>query len=779
MQRLGWILAGVLAAVSVGAQPALPRYVQAVVEWEGDDALSRLLSHPIPWEDGRWQGRSAWEGPLTADEAAQLQKEGFRVTIQIEDLAQYYIDRNAGVAAEAVGTEGCSDPFYGVPLPDPAGFSLGSMGGFFTLEEIYAHLDSMRARFPHLISAKQPIDTFTTHEGRPIYYVKISDNPDADEDEPAILFTALHHAREPAGASQLIYFMYTLLENYATHPAIQWLVDHTEIYIIPCVNPDGYYFNQITYPQGGGLWRKNRRRNADGSYGVDLNRNYGFHWGYDNQGSSPVPSSQVYRGPAPFSEPETRAVRFLCMQDSFRIALNYHTYSNLLIYPWGFAPDSLTPDSAYYRALAAELVKHNRYFAGTGDQTVGYIVNGDSDDWMYGDSSKPKIFAMTPEVGSFAQGFWPKSSDILPLCRQTRWMNLAALAAVHNYMGLRHQPPSLLTASSGTLTYDVTPLGFDSGTATLTVQSLSPEWVIDSTPRTYSGPLAQPITDSVSYTVIAPPAPGTVLRYVIRRAFGPYEFTDTFAVTWGPFVVQFADSFAGMMPHWTTTGWALSSTVFHSPPYSITESPGGNYANNTYAVLLLDTVFYYPANSALYLSFWARWDLEPNYDRVRLQIQPLHQNEWTDLCAPHMTRSQWTGYTGRQDEWVHEVLDLSDWTGRPFRLRFVFWSDQNVTADGFYLDDIALLTHPPIPSGIASRPSDALQAFSTSGEIRIRKPREPGRLTLYTLQGKRIAHLDADGSPTLTWPIHLPPGGYLLTFSGSGNFATCVFGHVK
>ncbi len=94
-----------------------------------------------------------------------------------------------------------------------------------------------------------------------------------------MLYTALTHAREPASVQQLLYFMYYILENYGVDDEITDIVDNTELYFVPCVNPDGYVYNQMESPQGGGMWRKNRRNNGDGSFGVDLNRNFGYKWG--------------------------------------------------------------------------------------------------------------------------------------------------------------------------------------------------------------------------------------------------------------------------------------------------------------------------------------------------------------------------------------------------------------------------------------------------------------------------------------------------------------------
>src|SRR6185503_2455375 len=108
-----------------------------------------------------------------------------------------------------------------------------------------------------------------------------------------------------------------LLENYNTNPEVKYLIDNLEMYFVPVVNPDGYIYNETTNPNGGGMWRKNRRDNLDGEYGVDLNRNYGYNWGYDNNGSDPNTASDTYRGDTSFSEPETQNLKNFCNARQF------------------------------------------------------------------------------------------------------------------------------------------------------------------------------------------------------------------------------------------------------------------------------------------------------------------------------------------------------------------------------------------------------------------------------------------------------------------------------
>ncbi|MEL6820353.1 MAG: M14 family zinc carboxypeptidase, partial [Calditrichota bacterium] len=116
-----------------------------------------------------------------------------------------------------------------------SGFDFGSMGGFYTLDEIIAELDTMRSLYPNLISAKQSLGV--SHEGRDIWSVRISDNPDINEPEPEALYTSLHHAREPAGMMSVIYFMYYLLENYPADPEVKYLVENRELYFVPGLQP--------------------------------------------------------------------------------------------------------------------------------------------------------------------------------------------------------------------------------------------------------------------------------------------------------------------------------------------------------------------------------------------------------------------------------------------------------------------------------------------------------------------------------------------------------------
>ncbi|MBK7856091.1 MAG: zinc carboxypeptidase [Bacteroidetes bacterium] len=311
--------------------------------WLTNKNITELASLGIDVTEGDHRPGVWFITEMSQSELNRLKQASFKTDVIVDDVKAFRIQQKPSpkrTAAFPCATSSAPD------YPQPQNFTLGSMGGFFTYQEMLDMLDSMASKYPNLITVKQPINALTTNDGNQLLWVKISDNPNTNETEPEVLYSALHHAREPAGLSNLIYYMWYLLENYSTITEIQSLVDNTEMYFVPCVNPDGYQYNELTDPLGGGFWRKNRLDNLDGTFGVDPNRNYGYNWGFDDTGSSPFTGDETYRGTNPFSEVENQTMQDFCNAHEFKLAFNYHTFGNLLIYPWGYIPDFYTPDSA-------------------------------------------------------------------------------------------------------------------------------------------------------------------------------------------------------------------------------------------------------------------------------------------------------------------------------------------------------------------------------------------------------------------------------------------------
>jgi carboxypeptidase T len=370
-----------LFCLSRSAQATDTKYTQVRIFISSKEDIHSLQQAGLDFDHIRFNEES-FDVVLNEHEIERLKSTGRPYEVLIDDLLADYLERTALSAAKRAALAQKTTEEFPVQ-----GMELGSMGGYYTFDEVVAQLDAMRRLYPHLISIKQSIGPSV--EGRSIWIVKISDQPDVDEEEPEILYTSLHHAREPEGMMALMYFMYYLLEHYEVSPEAKFLIENRELYFVPVVNPDGYVYNQQTDPNGGGLWRKNRRDNGNGTFGVDLNRNYEFQWG--GVAGSTIPSNATYRGTHAFSEPETQAMRDFCNRRDFELALNYHTPFGTLSYPWYYTTE-LTPDAISYMNLAEKMTQVNQYPFGALWQ-LGYgTFSGVHDDWMYGErTTKSKI----------------------------------------------------------------------------------------------------------------------------------------------------------------------------------------------------------------------------------------------------------------------------------------------------------------------------------------------------------------------------------------------------
>jgi carboxypeptidase T len=263
MKKLAWAL--LVAAAAVAVQPPMWARVYyndaAVAERDivgaGMDVVSGSASE-------KYYDVIAPESDLAA-----LQGEGYRVKV---------------LAADA------DKPIRDLPA---------DLGLYHTYAEMLTELQSYAATYPSIC---QLTDIGDTWEARNIWCLKISDNPGTSENEPRLYVCGDHHARELMTVEIPLHFIKTLLEGYATNTNYQYYINNYEMYFVPMVNPDGHvYVEGHSSGSPSSWWRKNRRVNTGGSYGVDLNRNYGYKWGYDNTGSSGTPSSDTYRGPSAFS----------------------------------------------------------------------------------------------------------------------------------------------------------------------------------------------------------------------------------------------------------------------------------------------------------------------------------------------------------------------------------------------------------------------------------------------------------------------------------------------
>ncbi|HYE95105.1 MAG TPA: M14 family zinc carboxypeptidase [Rubricoccaceae bacterium] len=713
-----------LAAGSVAAQPAQERYseVRLLVPPDGDLA-GRLVAHGLVLDHAAQEQTphgAALRTVLSARELDAVRASGIMFEVLVEDLAAEVAARPPFTEADRAAARALDQARGGIE-----GNVFGSMGGYPTYAEALAILDSMQAQYPHLISTRDSIGN--SIQGRPIWLVELSDNPGVDEGEPEVLYTALHHAREPQGLATVLYFLWHLLENYGTDPEATHLLNDRRLFVVPILNPDGYIYNQTTSPNGGGMWRKNRRPVPPNFHGVDLNRNYGYEWGHDESGSSSYPGDETYRGASAFSEPETQAIRdFMEGGRHIRLAFNYHTYSDLLLFPWGYTYPDQTPDHAAFDRYARAMTEVNGYVYGPGFSTI-YPTNGDADDWMYGEqTTKPMVFAFTPEVGS--TGFWPTPAEILPLAEENLRANYLLAWYAGGFVdsatsevaedepdGNGHLDPGERGLVAVTLRNDG--LGSAEGVRVRLVSTnaafvpASPEF----------GP---PVTLAPGETVEVAPlgftvAPGTALGYLDGLAF-QFRYPDGSvlqrplpAVRVGTPVALLQDdasSFAlwhqeapGGCPQQYSSHWGLSATAY-SPPTSFADSPCGPYTYLTLNRIYLRDRLDLGEGGPVYLSFRTRWSIETDMDFGAVVAFPNGpQGGWGPPAAFLEGRYTQPGsgdgvqpagrplFEGTQTSWVEEVMDLTPFVGAPdFRLAFYFYSNVGVELDGWYVDDILI-----------------------------------------------------------------------------------------
>ncbi|TKJ33394.1 hypothetical protein CEE39_04010 [bacterium (candidate division B38) B3_B38] len=307
----------------------------------------------------------------------------------------------------------------------------GPNGRFHTYLELRNDLFRLQEMHPQIARVHDIGDSI---EGRDILAIKISDNVEFDEMEAEVLLVGCHHAREWLTVEVPYYIAQYLVEQYDTDPEIKRMVDNSEVWIVPMLNPDGLEYSIHTFR----WWRKNRRDNGDGSFGIDLNRNYSYMWGFDDEGSSPNGWSQVFRGKSPVSEPETDALRMLFIQREFQAAISYHTYSELILYPWGYTSEpTLDQELLHYLASTmSDLMRgvNNRYYQPRQSSVGLYTTNGSFIDFAYGYYNIPAFcIEMRPE-SVLLGGFIISEDEVL----DAFWENLPAALflidwAIQNY----------------------------------------------------------------------------------------------------------------------------------------------------------------------------------------------------------------------------------------------------------------------------------------------------------------------------------------------------------
>jgi hypothetical protein len=395
--------------------------VRAIVENEAQ--LARVL-RICPKVHSCHVGVGVVEVVADKRQQRELRREGIRYEVRIADLQPMLAQERVRIEAAAEG---------GV-----AGASF--FDDFKPYTDIMAQLDALAAARPDLA---QVLNVGTSVEGRAIKAIRISGSLAT---KPGIIVTGCQHAREWISPMTAMFVANALITGYDADPQIQLQLDALEFYIVPIVNPDGY-----VYTWGPDrLWRKNRNINFDGSFGVDLNRNWLI--GFGGPSTSDIPSSDVYPGLNPFSEPETLAVAlFVINRPNIITSLDLHSYGQLVLQPWSYTTE-LPPSHACVDEVGAKIssslldVHGEHYPHGSGNSVI-YLAGGTIHDYMFTDQG---MMAYTIELrpDTVSPGFILPPEEIIPTGEEivSAVLTLADVSRDLVYLAFHHGEPEFVQA---------------------------------------------------------------------------------------------------------------------------------------------------------------------------------------------------------------------------------------------------------------------------------------------------------------------------------------------
>ncbi len=325
---------------------------------------------------------------------------------------------------------------------------------YHPLADIYTYIDQLVLDNPTL-ATKEVIGQ--SIQGRDIVAMRIT-APGDPSGRVQVAINGCQHAREWVSPATVLFVTEQLLEGYGSDPRITDIMERVEFIVMPMVNPDGYRHTWTNYR----LWRKNRRNNGNGTTGVDLNRNWSYQWG--GSGSSGSGSSDIYRGTSPFSEPETTAVsNHMLSLPRVAAHIDFHSYSQLILYPWGYTFDPLPePTRSMFSNLASDISSsiqavNNKYYVPQPASDL-YIADGIMSDWSYSENMWGFTIELRPDPnGGF--NFELPPDQIIPTGQENlpALLTLAEFVAFPIRFGFPGGEPTIIeTGTTTQLTVSVT-----------------------------------------------------------------------------------------------------------------------------------------------------------------------------------------------------------------------------------------------------------------------------------------------------------------------------------
>ncbi len=511
---------------------------------------------------------------------------------------------------------------YNILISDVEKYDNLVRGSYHTLAEIESILQSISNNYPSITNL---YSIGTTYEGRNIWCLEITDNPGVDEGEPGILYMGLHHAREWPTVEICLNIANQLTSQYGSNPDITDIVNNRRLWLITCVNPDGYYYCHDL----GNDWRKNRHP-YPGGIGVDLNRNYGGSsngdpwgsWGSAFQGATThYTSEEVYCGPMPFSENETQGVKNILLNNEINALISWHTHGELVLWPWGYTPTH-APDYNYLSQIGQQIASRITSQSGSGTYTPQqactlYPTTGDTIDFSYGYGQYVQgrpTFAYTIEACS---SFHPSSTYLDQICIENFDAALYLLQEADNIRN------------------------------TVTPRVIPP--VIDEIPIDTDG----------NYTV----------SWQEKNPQADPQYFQLDEMTGLNLYIDDVETGSNL---WDLDGFTISNTRSYSTSHSYKSRDSNN------DVSIMTTVTPLPVTDGMKLSFWCWYNIESNYDYAFLEVST--NGRYFEILDK---------YTGSSSTWIHKEYSLDNYNNESIYIRFRYITDSYTLQEGFYIDDIS------------------------------------------------------------------------------------------
>ncbi len=584
-----------------------------------------------------------------------------------------------------------------------------------------------------------------SHFDHDIWAIRLSSNAAEEQDKPSFYFLGALHAREPISAEVTIAILQHLLDGYGTDPEITHIVETSQIWFVPVINPDGH---KLVLDQINTNWRKNIRDNNNNGImnvtgnnpadGVDLNRNFGHHWNYI--GANDNVTSLVYHGPGAFSEPESSIFRDFLASHHFIAGISYHSYGELVLYPYGYMTAQYSPDAHQLDELAVAMAQTTpSQQAGQDHYLPGpawglYPASGNSEDWSYGMEG---ILAFTFELGTT---FIPNAANVA-IIKQN---NLQAAKVLLNRKNramltgkvtdsITRQPLPATIYVHGIDDYPVwrTPIkanqtfgsyyrflppgewqvsyifdGYETANAIVTISdtevtvnnvALNDAGIGDVSLIIYDGlmqgiegvKLSFPQNDIVDYYsdamgIVSMPdfACG---HYFIRLEKAGYESVEMFLElqpeTYTFYLTNSAlyfDGFEDGMNNWQSSSWNTTTNNPYTGSYCLSDSPN-NYPNNQTRYCQFVPIIDLTGALSVNMQFYTRYDIALDGDFAAVQIS-TDGTTWQTLDY----------FNGTQTEWILKSYNLNHLIGQGIRIRFMMSATYTGNAAGIYIDEFRL-----------------------------------------------------------------------------------------